>query len=116
MYDENTKRGQWKIGIVDELIFGKDGQVRGASVRLVGKGKLQHLSRPLQKLYPLGITGSDDKKEENVENVAENDEMRIECNEKEEKISLENLRGGETRSKRAAAKDSCWKSKLMLDP
>ena len=38
VHDENTKRGQWKIGIVEKLIFGKDGQVRGASVRLVGKG------------------------------------------------------------------------------
>ena len=116
VHDENTKRGQWKIGIVEKLIFGKDGQVRGASVRLVGKGKLQTLTRPLQKLYPLEITGSDAKKEENVENLAKKDEVRIESSEKGEKMSLENLRGGKTRSKRAAAKDSRWKSKLMLDP
>ena len=90
VHDENTKRGQLKIGIVEKLIFGKDGQVRGASVRLVGKGKLQTLTRPLQKLCPLEITGSDAKKEENVENLAKKDEVRIESNEKGEKMSLEN--------------------------
>ena len=103
----------WNSGKID---FRKDGQVRGASVRLVGKGKLQTLTRPLQKLYPLEITGSDAKKEENVENLAKKDEVRIESNEKGEKMSLENLRGRKTHSKRAAAKDSRWKSKLMLDP
>ena len=86
VHDENAKRGQWKIGVIEKLIVGKDGQVRGASVRMTipGRGKLQYLNRPVQKLYPLEITGDREN-------------------------------GKEGRPIRAAAQDARWKTKLLLD-
>jgi len=55
VYKGDRKRGEWKWGIVDSLVTGKDGIVRGAQVRVITKGKPAHLSRPVQKLYPLEI-------------------------------------------------------------
>ena len=33
--NENVLRGKWKTAVVEELIKGSDGEIRGASVRLV---------------------------------------------------------------------------------
>ena len=55
VYEEERKRGEWKMGVVGSLVTGKDGVVRGANVRVITKGKPVHLSRPVQKLYPLEI-------------------------------------------------------------
>ena len=46
---------KWKLGVVESLVAGKDGIVRGAQVRFITKGKPVHLSRPVQKLLPLEI-------------------------------------------------------------
>ena len=56
VYEEEKKRGEWKIGVVESLVKGKDSIVRGDKVRVVTKGKPTHLSRPVQKLYPLEIS------------------------------------------------------------
>ena len=40
---------------IEELIAGRDKEVRGARVRLVGKGKPVYLKWPVQKLYPLEV-------------------------------------------------------------
>ena len=45
-------RGKWKLGIVENLIVGRDGTVRGAKLR-VSTG---HLERPIQHLYPLELS------------------------------------------------------------
>ena len=55
VYEEDKERGEWKIGVVESLVKGKDNIVRGGKVRVATKGKLTHLSRPVQKLYPLEI-------------------------------------------------------------
>ena len=55
VYEEHVSRCNWKVGVVEELIVGKDGHARGAKVRLVAKGKPAYLDRPVQKLYPLEI-------------------------------------------------------------
>ena len=44
-----------KLAAVEELIVGKDKEVRGAKVRVVGKGKPLCLNRPIQKLFPLEV-------------------------------------------------------------
>ena len=36
---EGTKRGSWKTAIVEELVSGKDSEVRGARVRVMTKGR-----------------------------------------------------------------------------
>ena len=53
--DENSKRCEWKMGIIVELVKGRDSIVRGAKLKLVSKGRPMYLSRPVQKLYPLEI-------------------------------------------------------------
>ena len=50
--DEERNRNHWKMGIVEELIKGRDGVVRGAKVR-TAKGKLE---RAIQQLYPLELS------------------------------------------------------------
>ena len=49
---EDKNRGKWPLGIVEELIVGKDGVVRGARLR-AGKS---HVERAVQPLYPLELS------------------------------------------------------------
>ena len=107
LQEENVKRGQWKVAVVDDVIYGKDGEPRGAVVRKSpGKrGRLELLHRPLQKLYPLEISTHGNAKETSVELAKQDEQGGVrEENEKDD------------RTRRAAAKDARWKSKLMLDP
>ena len=97
MYKEERKRGEWKMGVVERLVTGRDNIVRGATVRVVMRGKPIHLSRPVQKLCPL--------------------EFRSEGE------GIQALTGRNWNKKiptrrvppRNAALDSSWKSRLMLD-
>ena len=49
---DEKKRGQWPLGIVEELIVGKDGKIRGAEVRT----DKSHIQRAVQHLYPLELS------------------------------------------------------------
>eukprot|EP00794_Sanderia_malayensis_P007573 gene7573-biopygen6100 len=49
--NEDRNRGKWNLGIVEELISGKDGVVRGARLR-AGKS---YWERPIQHLFPLEL-------------------------------------------------------------
>ena len=49
---EHRNRGSWKVGVVEDLITGKDNVVRGVKLR-VGKTVLE---RAIQHLYPLEIS------------------------------------------------------------
>lgn len=55
VYDEGHKRGKWKTGVVEDLVVGTDGVVRGARVRVIVRGKPKHLNRPVQLLYPIEV-------------------------------------------------------------
>ena len=50
--DDEKKRGKWSLGVVEELVAGKDGEVRVAKVR----SKKSHLERAVQQLYPLELS------------------------------------------------------------
>ena len=95
VFEEGKKRGQWKTGIVEGLVIGKDKVVRGARVRVITKGKPTSISRPVQHLYPLEIRCNADFSKRKVQ--------AREC----EPIKL--------RPQRSAALDATWKSRLMLD-
>eukprot|EP00795_Rhopilema_esculentum_P016155 gene16155-biopygen910 len=90
------------MGLVKELISGKDGVVRGAKLRIGGKGKPEFLNRPLQKFYPFEVRCADlgSRRQETDREKREED-------------------GGEylppSRARRAAAKDAEWKTRFMLD-
>ena len=46
----------WKLGVVEKLLvaIGRDQEVRAAVLRVPERGRnFHHLSRPVQKLYPL---------------------------------------------------------------
>eukprot|EP00794_Sanderia_malayensis_P009391 gene9391-biopygen7530 len=96
--EDNAKRGKWKVGVIEDLIKGKDGVTRGAKMRKVNKGKYEVLSRPVQKLYLLESAVADG-----------------EVKDKENERSDVGKGLGEGRPTRAAARDSRWKSRLMLD-
>ena len=55
VHGEGGKRGSWKLAVVEELIVGKDKEVRGAKVKVAGKGRPVYLNRPIQKLFPLEV-------------------------------------------------------------
>ena len=55
--DENKNRNVWKLGVVTDLVIGKDGVVRGARVK-TPNGILE---RAVQHLYPLELTCDESK-------------------------------------------------------
>lgn len=52
-----TKRTFWKLAKVQELLPGRDGQIRSAKVKVAGKGdrKPQVLRRVIQDLIPVEV-------------------------------------------------------------
>lgn len=59
VHEEGSKRSQWKMAVVEQLIKGRDSVVRGARVRLVKKGRPRRLDRPVQRLYPIEVRCAD---------------------------------------------------------
>lgn len=51
--DDERNRGKWKMGIVVEVITGRDGIARAARMK-TGTGS--YLQRGLQQLYPLELS------------------------------------------------------------
>ena len=120
--DDNSKRLQWKMGIIQNVIFGKDGQVRGVEVRTINHGKPQILCGPIQTIYPLEVSihyvSGSDGQIESIEQRSQKSEMGKEgkeSNESEEKIEVQSMRREDTRPQRIAACNARAKAKLMLD-
>ena len=56
VHDEHLPRGLWKLGRIQETIKGRDGQIRGATIRVARRDRQQDLlHRPIQLLYPLEV-------------------------------------------------------------
>ncbi len=109
--EDNKKRGQWKTGVIKEVIVGQDKEVRGATVRLIGKGKPITLNRSVRKLYPLEINCNVERDVDRVEgNEVEDEEL-----EKEVNVEVAELERPASRARRAAAVDAQWKTRFMLD-
>ena len=53
VYEDDKKRGQWKISVFESLVIGTDGIVRGYTIRVITKEKPIRLPRPVQRLYLL---------------------------------------------------------------
>ncbi len=60
---DNRKRFEWPLGVVTELIKGKDGKVRVAKVKTANGS----LTRPLQRLFPLEISQDPKLPNQNIE-------------------------------------------------
>ena len=49
VHNENQPRGVWKLGRIEETLTGPDGEIRGAVLRVSGRGgKTTLLRRPVQ--------------------------------------------------------------------
>ena len=54
---DDQPRAMWKLGKVEELLTGADGEHRAAVLRVAGEGRSsKYLRRPVQKLYPLEMS------------------------------------------------------------
>lgn len=54
--DEHLPRGHWKLGVVQEVLTGRDGLTRAAVVKVAASDRrYSTLRRPIQLLYPLEI-------------------------------------------------------------
>ena len=74
--EDNVKRSNWKMGVIIQLITGKDGIARGAKVRIGHKGKHQILTRSLQCLLPLeirSVVADENSEKRGVNESKEND-------------------------------------------
>ena len=107
VFEENVKRGLWKIGKVEEVIRGRDGVVRGAKVKVMTKGKPVLLNRPVQKLYPLEVRTETLKPP--VGAKQDDNKTGGEVNGRETVV------GARGTPRRPAALDAGWKCRLMLD-
>ena len=61
VYSDNQPRSRWKLGLVERVEIGADGEVRAASVRVTSKEKSKTLCRPTQHLYPLEVRYSQEE-------------------------------------------------------
>ena len=53
--EEQTNRGKWKLGRIVSLIEGRDGIMRGATIRVISGGNPREIQRPIQKLYSMEL-------------------------------------------------------------
>lgn len=101
VHEDNVKRSNWKMGKVLELIAGKDGEVRGAKLKLITKGKPIFVNRAVQKLYPLEVCSVTRESDEGNINPVGN--------------AVKQTPSGREVPRRAAALDSRWRTRVMLD-
>ena len=73
VHGESHPRGLWRLGKVEGLISGADGQTRGAVVKVFSRnGRSTTINRPVQQLYPLEIRST--AKEAELPGEAKDDE------------------------------------------
>ena len=99
VYEDGVKRNSWKMAIIEDLIQGKDNQVRGAKVRVITKGKVVRLNRPVQMLYPLEVR-------ESVPELPQHLKSPVEQQGSVRKRDIPH---------RAAALDAAWKTREMIN-
>ncbi|CAB4015917.1 Hypothetical predicted protein [Paramuricea clavata] len=56
VHEDKIPRQLWKVGRVENLMHGRDGNVRAATIRTSSGGRVQQLQRPIQRLHPIGIS------------------------------------------------------------
>ena len=56
VHEDKIPRQLWKIGRVEDLMRGRDGNMRAATIRTSSGGRAQQIQRPVQRLYPIEIS------------------------------------------------------------
>ena len=92
-HDKTHPRSCWKMGKVERLLMSKDGESRGAEVRVQGSGSSRSglLRRPLRLLlYPLEVSCSTNEaaSQEQVP-VSQNSQRKVERDEIESGVELQ---------------------------
>ena len=98
VYEDGVKRNSWKMAVIEDLIQGKDNQVRGAKVRVTTKGKVVRLNRPVQMLYPLEVR-------ESIPELPRHLKSQVQRQASVRKRDV---------PRRAAALDAAWKTREMI--
>ena len=76
--DEPALRTQWRMGRVLQLVKARDGQVRGARLKMLSKaGKQSCVHRPVQRLIPFEIQEKSAVNDENEENTEEDSVLHV---------------------------------------
>ena len=70
VYSDDQPRSCWKLGRIEKMIVGVDGQKRAATVRVSKKGRISTLDRPIQHLYPLEVSPQSDEEENTLDLIA----------------------------------------------
>ena len=55
VYSDNQPRSHWKLGLVEQVEIGADGEMRATSVRVISKENFRTLCTPIHNLYPLEV-------------------------------------------------------------
>ena len=72
IHEDNSPRTTWKLGVIEELIYGKDNLVRSAKIRT----SKSVTNRPIVKLYPLEVCEhSEDTNTQRCQRTAKTDAM-----------------------------------------
>ena len=77
IHSSEQQRAFWKLGRVVEQVRGRDGEIRGATLKTAGKGRrATTLHRPIQQLFPLEtVEESDESELSGTEDVGEDNVM-----------------------------------------
>ena len=90
IHSDDQPRGLWKLGRVEELLVGTDGEARGAVLRVAGQGRrAKLLRRPVQRLYPLELS-YEQNQSENTAVKALDDEEQQDSPQLEEPSTMQN--------------------------
>ena len=66
VHDENLPRGLWRLGRVEELMVGADGNVQSVALKVTKRGENPIIiRRPIQRLYPLKFSKPERLDQEN---------------------------------------------------
>ena len=61
IHEDTQKRVMWPVGIVDELIVGKDGRTRAVWLKVA---RLDRINPPVQRLFPIEVQSGVDRDDE----------------------------------------------------
>ena len=71
VHEEHQPRVHWKMGKIESVMEGRDGKIRGATVKVITRGKPTYLNRPLTRLYPLEVSEVKPFSSNNTDNFQE---------------------------------------------
>ena len=101
VHDDGLPRGLWRLGKIESVIPGNDGEIRAAVVKVKSKkGPTTLLKRPVQKLFPLELFSERNRQDDEPD--PENDDEQL------PEMNVEPVRANVTRNRprRAAALDA----------